>query len=88
MNIVGFILLYFMNFLIEIAKSKYNVGEFDTSTFKNIVENASGLYNIFAWVNEFVPVSFLISLALLTTVFYGYKLIVGITKYIISIFKK
>lgn len=88
MSIVGFIILALLNVLSGRLKSTYGVGDFDVSDLQFAIENASGLYNIFAWVNEFIPINFLLSLATLTTIFYGYKLIVNLIKFILSIFKK
>ena len=88
MSILGFVILALLNVLSGLLKSKFNIGNFDVLNLQSAIENASGLYNIFAWVNEFVPVSFLLSLAVLTTVFYGYKLILNLIKFILSIFKK
>ena len=88
MSIVGFLLLSFLSFLSNHFKSQFGISDFDTSDLQNALEGCSGLYNIFAWVNEFVPVSFLLLLAGLTTVFYGYKLIISLVRFIFSIFKR
>ena len=88
MSIVGFVILALLNALGGLLRSKFNVGGFDVSDLQLAIENASGVYNIFAWVNEFIPVDFLLTLATLTTIFYGYKLILGLIRFILSIFKK
>ena len=87
MDMLGIVLMWFFNVLTSVLKNKEGIGSFDLSSVQDIIKSVDNVVNIFAWVDMFVPVNFLITLALLTTVFYGYKFIISIVKYIISMFK-
>lgn len=87
MNIFGTVLLWFFNTLLSGLKSTFGIAGFDTEKIENLISAISNLTNIFAWVDVFVPVDFLFILSGLTAVFYGYRLILGIVRTVISLFK-
>lgn len=87
MNIFGTVLLWFFNVLLSGLKTTFGIAGFDTEKLENLISAVSNLTNIFAWVDIFVPVDFLLILSGLTAVFYGYRLVLGIVKTIISLFK-
>lgn len=88
MDMLGIVLMWFFNILTSKLRADNGAGEFDIKGVTDIIEKISNVTNIFAWVDMFVPVDFLVTLALLTTVFYSYKFIVTIVRYIISLFKR
>lgn len=88
MDMLGIVLMWFFNILTSKLRADNGAGEFDIKSVTDLVETVSDVTNIFAWVDVFVPVNFLVTLALLTTVFYSYKFIVTIVRYIISLFKR
>lgn len=88
MDMLGIVLMWFFNILTSKLRADNGAGEFDIKSVTDIIETISNVTNIFAWVDMFVPVNFLVTLALLTTVFYSYKFIVTIVRYIISLFKR
>ena len=45
------------------------------------------IYNIFAWINVFIDVDFLFNLFFLTSLYYGLKFSIKLSKYVISLFK-
>lgn len=83
MSIMGFFLLWFTNVLTTLLGKDYVTGEFVVDT----VEALESVYNIFAWLDVFLPMDFLFGIAGLTALFYGYKFVMGISKYIVSLFK-
>lgn len=83
MSIMGFLLLWFTNVLTFLLGKDYVDGEFVINTF-DVLQN---VYNIFSWLDIFLPVDFLFSLASLTTIYYGYRFVMGISRYIVSLFK-
>ncbi len=89
MDMLGIVLLWFANILTSIF-NKDLVGEDKTFSLDEInatLETIDGVTNVFAWIDIFVPVNFLLTLALLTTIFYSYKFINSMVRYIISMFK-
>lgn len=88
MDMLGIVLMWFFNILTSRLKNDYGAGSFDIDTVTETISSIKNLVNIFAWVDMFVPVNFLVTLALLTTVFYSYKFIITMVKYIISLFKR
>lgn len=89
MDMLGIVLLWFANILTSIFNNDL-VGEdkkFSLEDVQSAIEAIEGVTNIFAWVDMFVPVDFLLTLALLTTIFYSYKFINTMVRYIISMFK-
>lgn len=89
MDMLGIILLWFANILTGIF-NKDLVGEGKTFSLDGInsaLETIDGVTNIFAWIDIFIPVNFLLTLALLTTIFYSYKFINSMVRYIIAMFK-
>lgn len=89
MDMLGIVLLWFANILTSIF-NKDLVGEDKTFSLDEVeatLETIEGVTNVFAWIDIFVPVNFLLTLALLTTIFYSYKFINSMVKYIISMFK-
>lgn len=89
MDMLGIVLLWFANILTSIFNNDL-VGEgnkFSLDGIKNTLETIEGITNIFAWIDIFVPVNFLLTLALMTTIFYSYKFINSMVRYIISMFK-
>ena len=87
MNIFGFFILWFANVLTSFLGKTFFSGDFSTDKIVSALEALDGIYNIFAWVDVFVPVDFLMPLALLTAVFYSYKFVNSIVRYLIAIFK-
>lgn len=88
MDMLGIVLMWFFNILTSKLRADNGAGEFNIESITDIIETVDNVTNIFAWVDMFVPVNFLVTLALLTTVFYSYKFIVTIVRYIISLFKR
>lgn len=88
MDMLGIVLMWLFNILTSKLRADNGAGEFDIKSITDIIETISNVTNIFAWVDMFVPVNFLVTLGLLTTVFYSYKFIVTIVRYIISLFKR
>lgn len=88
MDMLGIVLMWFFNVLTSRFRNDYGAGDFSVDSIIEAVNSISNVYNIFAWINMFVPVSFLITLAMLTTVFYSYQFILSMVKYIISLFKR
>lgn len=88
MDMLGIVLMWFFNVLTSRLRNDYGAGSFNADSIIEAVNSISNVYNIFAWINMFVPVSFLITLAMLTTVFYSYQFIISMVKYIISLFKR
>lgn len=80
--------MWLFNLLTTGLRGKYGAGDFNIESVTDIIETIQNVTNIFAWVDMFVPVNFLVTLSLLTTVFYSYKFIVNIVRYIISLFKR
>ncbi len=90
MSVLGTILLFIMNILVgkfQLEMGLDTFSEENISEFVYTVQNFSEIYNIFAWVDKFVSVNVLFALATFTTLYYSYKFILGLVKYIISIFK-
>lgn len=83
MNILGFFMLWFANVLTSFLGKDYFGGDFIIDT----VEAIGTVYNIFAWLDVFIPVDFLMSLAFLTSLYYGYRFVNSIVKYILELFK-
>ena len=88
MDMLGIVLMWFFNILTSKLRADIGAGEFNVESITDIIKTVNNVTNIFAWVDMFVPVNFLVTLALLTTVFYSYKFIVTIVRYIISLFKR
>lgn len=88
MDMLGIVLMWFFNILTSKLRADNGAGEFNIESITDIIKTINNVTNIFAWVDMFVPVNFLVTLALLTTVFYSYKFIVTIVRYIISLFKR
>ena len=88
MDMLGIVLMWFFNILTSKLRADNGAGEFNIESITDIIETVNNVTNIFAWVDMFVPVNFLVTLALLTTVFYSYKFIVTMVRYIISLFKR
>lgn len=88
MDMLGIVLMWFFNILTSKLRADNGAGEFNIESITDIIETIDNVTNIFAWVDMFVPVNFLVTLALLTTVFYSYKFIITIVRYIISLFKR
>lgn len=86
MNLLSFFLLYLFKLLI-VFFGKGLIGELDfTSAFNMIASVASTLYNIFAWVNVFIDVDFLLFLFSVTMVYYTLKFFLSICKLVIEFF--
>lgn len=83
MSITGYILLWLTNILTDLLAKEHVSGEFAVNT----VEALETTYNIFAWLDVFLPMDFIISLALATTVFYGYKFVLSIVNRCVELFK-
>lgn len=88
MDMLGIVLMWFFNILTSKLRADNGAGEFNIDSVTDAINTVHNITNIFAWVDIFVPVNFLVTLALLTTVFYSYKFIVTMVKYIISLFKR
>ena len=88
MDMLGIVLMWFFNILTSKLRADNGAGEFNIESITDIIKTVKNVTNIFAWVDMFVPVNFLVTLALLTTVFYSYKFIITMVKYIISLFKR
>lgn len=89
MDMLGIVLLWFANILTSIFNNDL-VGEgktFSVDGIKSTIGAITELTNIFAWVDVFVPVDFLLVLALLTTTYYSYKFVNSLVRYIIQMFK-
>lgn len=80
--------MWFFNILTSKLRADNGAGDFNIESITDIIKTINNITNIFAWVDMFVPVNFLVTLALLTTVFYSYKSIITMVKYIISLFKR
>ncbi len=87
MNILGLFLLWFVNVLTTFLGRIFFNGEFSTEAIENSINSIGDIYNIFAWVDVFVPVDFLILLAALTAAFYGFKFVNALVKYVVALFK-
>lgn len=88
MDMLGIVLIWLFNLLTSGLRNKFGAGEFNIESVTDIIKTISNVTNIFAWVDMFVPVNFLVTLSLLTTVFYSYKFIVNMVRFIISLFKR
>lgn len=86
MSILGIIFLWFLNVLSSLFSR--DLDSFNLDQLNDYVEGASTLYNIFAWVDQFVPVDVLLFLAGMTTLFYAYKFVMVIIRFILPFFKK
>ena len=62
MNILGFFMLWFANVLTSFLGKDYFDGDF----IMDSVNAISSVYNIFSWLDVFIPIDFLISLAFLS----------------------
>lgn len=83
MNILGFVFLWFSNILTNFLVQDYVTEDFVIHSYEIMAD----VYNIFAWVNVFVPVNVLLVIFTSTTAYYGLKFVLNIVKYIISLFK-
>lgn len=83
MSIMGFFLLWLTNVLTFLLGEDYISGEFAVDT----VEALESVYNIFAWLDVFLPMDFLMAIALATGVYYGYRFVIGIAKHVVTLFK-
>lgn len=89
MDMLGIVLLWFANILTSIFNNDL-VGadkKFTLDDVNSAINTVKDITNIFAWIDVFVPVNFLLTLTLLTTIFYSYKFITSMVRYIISFFK-
>jgi len=88
MDILGIVLMWLFNVLVSRLQHDLIGGDgFSLDNVTAAIETISNVTNIFAWIDVFVPVDFIITLALLTAVFYSYRFITSIVKYIIALFK-
>ncbi len=101
MKIFGIIYLFFQIFFLKLFSNSYavptipsNYSASDLQSFDNIVGmidkgNSAWnyIYNIFAWINVFIDMDFLFNLLFLTSLFYGLKFAMSITKHVMNLFK-
>ena len=83
MSITGYILLWLTNVLTDLLAKEHVNGEFAVNT----VDALESTYNIFAWLDVFLPMDFIMALAFATTAFYGYKFVLSIVNHVVDLFK-
>ncbi len=84
MSVMGFFLLWLTNVLTSMLGKDYVSGEFVVDA----VEAMESVLNIFSWLDVFLPMDFLLGIAGLTTIYYGYRFVLGIVNHVVSLFKK
>lgn len=84
MSVMGFFLLWLTNVLTSLLGKDYVSGEFVVDT----VSALQDVYNIFAWLDVFLPMDFLLGIAVVTGLYYAYRFILGIVNHVVSLFKK
>ncbi len=83
MSVMGFFLLWLTNILTSLLGKDYFSGEF-VIDFINAIDT---VYNIFAWLKVFLPMDFFFALVGLTALYYSYRFVLGIVRYVVSLFK-
>ncbi len=84
MSVMGFFLLWLTNVLTSLLGKDYVSGEFVVDT----VSAMESVLNIFAWLDVFLPMDFLLGIAGLTGLYYAYRFVLGIANHVVSLFKK
>lgn len=84
MSVMGFFLLWLTNVLTSLLGKDYVSGEFVVDT----VSALKDVYNIFAWLDVFLPMDFFLGIAALTGIYYAFRFILGIVNHVVSLFKK
>ena len=83
MSVMGFFLLWLTNILTSFLGKDYFNGEF-AMEFINAIDT---VYNIFAWLDVFLPMDFFLALAGLTALYYSYRFVLGIVNHVVALFK-
>ena len=101
MKIFGILYLFFQMAFFKVFSYTYavpttpsNYNSSDLQGFDNVVgmiENGNSawsyIYNIFAWLNVFIDMDFIFNLLFLTTLFYGLKFALSLSKHTVNLFK-
>lgn len=90
MSLFGLLYIFFFNTFLKMIAEAETTGDLDFvryDMFINGIDVCNEVYNIFAWVDVFIDVDFLLNLFLLSSLYYALKFAIRVAKLIIGFFK-